>query len=205
MNAADYISKPFSQEIVQLRVQNQIKIVNQMRTIERLSMIDQLTGIPNRRSFDERVRLEWKRSIREGIDNSISILVLDVDHFKNYNDTYGHQQGDVALQTVAGMFSKLLKRSSDFAARWGGEEFIILLPDTPLEGAMEIAENIRSNIEKTEIRHADGTKTKVTVSIGANAENPTVDSPVDAFISRADKALYAAKAAGRNRVEHEAD
>ena len=200
LNAADYISKPFSPAIVKLRVRNQIQIVNQLRTIERLSMIDQLTGIANRRSFDERINSEWKRAIREGANAFLSILIVDVDHFKSYNDTYGHQQGDVALQTVAGVFSKRLKRSSDFAARWGGEEFIVLLPDTSQEGALEIAENIRRDIESTEIPREDGSTSKTTVSIGVCTQKPAHDLWVDAFISMADEALYEAKAAGRNRV-----
>ena len=201
LNAADYISKPFTPTIVKLRVRNQIQIINQLCTIERLSMIDQLTGIPNRRSFDERVNAEWKRAIREV--TPISIMVIDVDKFKNYNDTYGHQQGDVALQSVANVFSRSLKPSSDFAARWGGEEFTVLLPNTPLDGALEIAENIRLNIEAMEIPHDDGSKSKVTASIGVTTRMPTQDSKVSAFISIADKALYDAKAAGRNRVFHE--
>jgi len=201
LNAADYISKPFSPMIVKLRVRNQIQIVNQIRTIENLSMIDQLTGIPNRRSLDARIQEEWKRAIRE--ITSISILVIDIDKFKIYNDTYGHQQGDVVLQTVARVFSQSLKRASDFAARWGGEEFIILLPCTRLDGAVEIAENIRGNVENLEIFHADGSRSKVTVSIGVTTLVPSQNSSMDALISMADKALYDAKASGRNRVLHE--
>jgi len=203
LNAADYISKPFSPMIVKLRVRNQIQIVNHLRTIERLSLLDQLTGIPNRRSFDDRIKAEWKRAIRAGGYQYVSLLVMDVDNFKTYNDTYGHQQGDIALQTIACGFSKLLKRSSDFAARWGGEEFIVLLPDTPLDGALEIAETIRKCIENTEIpNYEDGSFSKVTVSIGVSTQAPTKNPCIDAFISRADKALYDAKATGRNRIAH---
>jgi len=201
LNAADYINKPFSPTIVKLRVRNQIQIVNQIRTIENLSMIDQLTGLPNRRSFDARINEEWKRAIRE--TTPISILVIDIDKFKVYNDTYGHQQGDAVLRTVAKVFSQSLKRASDFAARWGGEEFIVLLPHTYLDGAMEIAENIRRNVENVEISHADGSKSKVTVSIGVTTLVPTQNSSMDAFFSMADKALYDAKASGRNRVLYE--
>ena len=205
MNAADYISKPFSPTIVKLRVRNQIKIVNQFRMIERLSLVDQLTGIPNRRSFDERINAEWRRAVREGETTPLSILVMDVDHFKIYNDTYGHQQGDNALKMVATVFSKQIRRSMDFAARWGGEEFIGLLPDTPLEGALEIAEGIRKSIENMEIPHDNGTSSKITVSIGVSTQRPSQDSWTDSFISMADKALYDAKAAGRNMVSHVSD
>jgi diguanylate cyclase (GGDEF)-like protein len=198
LDAADYITKPFSAMIVKLRVRNQIQIVNQMRTIERLSMIDQLTGIPNRRSFDERLHVEWKLAIRE--QTPISILMIDVDKFKNLNDKYGHQQGDVALQTIAKNFPLAFKRPSDFSARWGGEEFIALLPNTPIDGAMDIAEKIRSGIENTDIPFSGGPPIRATISIGVNSLVPSQDSSADEFISIADRALYEAKQAGRNRV-----
>jgi len=198
LDAVDYISKPFSDMIVKLRVRNQIQIINQMRTIEHLSMIDQLTNLPNRRSFDERIHVEWNRAIRE--QTPISLLIFDIDRFKNYNDTYGHQQGDVALQSVAKVLSLASKRSSDFAARWGGEEFVILLPNTPLNSAMDIAEMIRKNIEKENIPYAGNLTTKITASIGVNTITPTLEDSTDVFFSAADKALYAAKEAGRNKV-----
>ena len=198
LDAADYITKPFSATIVKLRVRNQIQIVNQFRTIQHLSMIDQLTNLPNRRSLDERLNLEWNLAIRER--TSISILMADVDKFKNFNDTYGHQQGDVVLQTVAKILSNSSKRPSDFATRWGGEEFMVLLPNTPLEGATEIAEKIRSNVESEIIPCGDGSNARLTISIGVNTLIPTQSSSVDDFIARADKALYEAKETGRNRV-----
>jgi len=200
LDAADYIIKPFNAPIVKLRVHNQIQIVNQLRIIERLSMIDQLTNIPNRRSFDDRLQMEWKKAVRE--QSTISLLIMDLDHFKNLNDTYGHQMGDVVLQTVAGIFSHSFKRPGDFAARWGGEEFVVLLPNTPLEGAIEVAEKIRVDIENTSMLAADGSKMKVTVSVGVNSLIPGKDDTIDAFISNADKALYNAKETGRNRVNH---
>jgi len=200
LEAADYITKPFSAMIVKLRVRNQIQIINQMYTIKRLSMIDQLTNIPNRRSFDERLRMEWKLAVRE--QTSISLLMMDLDNFKVLNDTYGHQQGDIVLQTVARIFPAAFQRPSDFAARWGGEEFIILLPNTPLNGALDVAEKIRSDIEGVEILHTDGSYIKFTVSIGVCTQVPTNDSLIDDFLKNADKALYAAKDEGRNRVNH---
>jgi diguanylate cyclase (GGDEF)-like protein len=199
LDAADYISKPLNAKIVKLRVRNQIQIVNQLRTIQHLSMVDQLTGIPNRRSFDERLSVEWKQAIRE--NQPISILIIDIDKFKTYNDVYGHQQGDVVLQRVAVTIQRSLKRPTDLATRWGGEEFVILLPNTNLEGALEVAENIRVNIEKETIPCADGSTPKVTVSIGVNTQFPTQGSLTESFFSNADKALYVAKELGRNRVE----
>jgi len=198
LEAVDYIAKPFSSMIVKLRVRNQIQIINQMRTIEHLSMIDQLTNIPNRRSFDDRLYMEWKQAVRE--QTPISILMIDLDNFKNINDTQGHQRGDVVLKTIAEVFPRSFKRPGDFAARWGGEEFAVLLPNTQMDGAMDIAEKIRSDVESTAIAFENGSSSTVTVSIGVNSLVPAKDSSVDAFISGADKALYAAKDAGRNRI-----
>jgi diguanylate cyclase (GGDEF)-like protein len=198
LNASDYITKPINPMIVKLRVRNQIQIVNQIRTIERLSLIDQLTGIPNRRSFDDRLQMEWKRAKRE--QTPISLLMIDLDKFKHINDTYGHQQGDIVLQAVVVTLQQAFRRPADFAARWGGEEFIILLPNTPMLGAMSLAERIRTDVEKMEIPYYEGVIIKLTVSIGVNSIIPEQNSSINAFISNADKALYAAKDAGRNKV-----
>ena len=198
LGTADYITKPFRDAIVKLRAGNQIRIVNQMRAIERLSMIDPLTEIANRRNFDQRLNTEWRRAIRDKLP--ISIMIMDVDRFKVYNDTYGHQQGDVALQTVARVLTETLKRPADFAARWGGEEFAILLPATHMDGALMLAERIRENIEGTTITCQDGTTTRVTASIGVNTQMPMISDSLNNFISKADSVLYTAKEMGRNRV-----
>jgi len=200
LGVVDYITKPFSGLIVKLRIQNQIQIINQLRIIEYLSMIDQLTKIHNRRSFDERLRMEWNQAIRE--QTTISLLMMDLDRFKNLNDTYGHQQGDIVLQTVAKIFPHSFSRPGDFVARWGGEEFVVLLPNTPSVGAKEIAEKIRTDVESVKIFCPNGSSIKITISIGVSTQLPVHDSPIDAFISNADKALYAAKEAGRNKVIH---
>ena len=201
LDAADYITKPFTALNVKLRVRNQIQIINQLRTIERLSMMDQLTELPNRRNFDERLHMEWNRAIRE--HTPVTIMVIDVDHFKNFNDTYGHQQGDLVLQIVAKTFPQTFRRSTDFAARWGGEEFAILLPNMPLDGALIVAEKIRAAIENAVIPCVDGSAVQVTVSIGVNSRIPERGDTIDTFFSGADKALYTAKETGRNRVCHE--
>ena len=198
LGAADYISKPFDDMIVKLRVHQQIRIINQLRTIENLSMIDQLTGIPNRRNFDNRLQQEWGRATRESV--SLCLLMIDVDHFKNYNDNYGHQHGDKALCLVAEILTKTLKRTSDFAARWGGEEFIVLLPNSVSKGGLDIGEQIRLNIEAAELPCDNGDITKMTVSIGINAHTPTLSCSLHEFILKADRALYTAKNTGRNRV-----
>jgi diguanylate cyclase (GGDEF)-like protein len=198
LGAVDYISKPFDDTIVKLRVHHQIRIVNQLRTIEHLSMMDQLTGIANRRNFDNRLRAEWGRAMRENIP--ISLLIMDVDHFKDYNDTYGHQQGDKALCLIANVLVNTLKRTSDFAARWGGEEFAVLLPNTDSAGGLAIGDQIRKNIEKSEVPCENGDTTTLAVSIGVNAHIPTTDCSIGDFFSGADRALYNAKNSGRNRV-----
>jgi diguanylate cyclase (GGDEF)-like protein len=195
--AADYISKPFSSEIVKLRVRSQIQMLNQIRLIKYLSMMDQLTDLPNRRNFDSRMRTEWEHAIRNGA--FISLLMIDIDFFKNYNDKYGHQQGDVALKAMANIFKQTLKRSVDFAARWGGEEFVVLLPNTNLNGAMGVAEVIRAKAVDTDII-SEGSATRLTLSIGVNTLKPDQGSSLDSFISGADKALYTAKENGRNQV-----
>jgi diguanylate cyclase (GGDEF)-like protein len=197
LGAVDYIAKPFNKAIVKARVNTHIKIVDQMRTIERIGLIDPLTKISNRRGFEERLGAEWGRSIRER--NPISILLMDIDKFKTYNDTYGHQQGDMALKTFAEVASQTLLRPIDFAARWGGEEFVILLPGTDTEGAVVVAERVRKNVEAATI-HGDGDLvTKITVSIGINTLIPEADMTIKEFIEKADQALYKAKETGRNR------
>lgn len=198
LGAVDYITKPFHRAIVKARVRTHLKIIEQMRVIERLSMLDALTNIPNRRSFNDQLNREWGRAVRN--KTPISLLIIDVDKFKKYNDSYGHPQGDALLQAISVVFEQSLKRSTDFVARWGGEEFTILLPETDLNGAKEIAEKIRANIENLVIPCADGSPTSTTVSIGVNSESPVLGRPVAGFVSRADEALYAAKASGRNRV-----
>ena len=165
-----------------------------------LGMKDQLTGIANRRSFDNRLLWEWQLSKRE--KKPVSVLMLDLDRFKYYNDTFGHQQGDMALVTVATILVQSLKRTADFVARWGGEEFVILLPNTHARGARSVAERIRKNIEEAEIPCADKGAKKLTISIGVNTQIPDLKTiPAESnFIADADTALYKAKAMGRNRV-----
>jgi len=198
LGCADYITKPFSKELVKLRIQNQTRILDYINKIEELSRIDQLTGLPNRRSFHERLRSEWKLAIREG--TSVSILVMDVDHFKKCNDTYGHLMGDTVLQKVANSIASCLKRPTDFAARWGGEEFIALLPKTELNEAQYVAEEIRKNIENLIITFKDGKTTNITISIGVATEKPIKKSSLNNFMQHADGALYEAKKSGRNNV-----
>jgi diguanylate cyclase (GGDEF)-like protein len=174
-------------------------LVDRIIELSTLGMRDQLTGLPNRRSFDRRLDSEWKRAIRE--KHPLSFLIMDIDKFKVYNDTYGHQQGDVVLQTVAKTLPAPIRRVIDFAARWGGEEFVILRPPTDSEGAMHVAEMVRLAVESTEIPSLDGGQAKkVTISIGVSTQRPTPEGTIADLIAHADEALYQAKETGRNRV-----
>jgi diguanylate cyclase (GGDEF)-like protein len=202
LGAVDYIAKPFNNAVVRARVGTQVKIVNQIRTIERLGLIDALTELPNRRCFDSRIRDEWRRTWRR--QSSLSILMLDVDKFKNYNDSYGHPQGDLLLQFVGKTLMACIHRPTDMAARMGGEEFAVILGDTSREGGVVVAENIRAAIEAGRVPYTDFEgvvcDTSVTVSIGVNSLVPGPELLIDEFIQRADKNLYIAKETGRNKV-----
>jgi diguanylate cyclase (GGDEF)-like protein len=198
LGASDYISKPFVSSIVKLRVQNQIQIMGQIKKIRSLSLTDLLTGLPNRRSFDDRLCLEWEHARRN--KTSLSVFFIDIDMFKCYNDEYGHLQGDTALKEIAKVISQSLNRSVDYVARWGGEEFVVLLPTTDWSGAMKAAENIRRNVENTQIPFDDGRTTNITISIGLNSITPVPGCSIRDFINSADQALYHAKKTGRNKV-----
>jgi len=198
LGAVDYITKPFNNTIVRVRVRQHLQILRQLRMIKRLGVIDPLTDIPNRRGFNERLEVEWSHAIRD--KNTLSILMIDIDHFKRYNDTYGHPQGDTLLQTIAGIFRQTLVRSTDYVARWGGEEFVVLLPGTNIDGAMKIAERIRSDVADMVVTCADGSDTYVTVSIGVHSQSPEPDDLTNDFVTKADRALYVAKEFGRNKV-----
>jgi diguanylate cyclase (GGDEF)-like protein len=199
LGAVDYITKPFKNAIVAARVRTHMKIVRQMRTIEMLGLIDPLTGISNRRGFDNRIDIDWRKCARDR--SPISFLMMDLDKFKAYNDTYGHPQGDALLRAVAGIFSAAARRPSDLAARLGGEEFGVLLPDTDAEGALAIAELIRSRVEALRLPAADGSgTTSATISIGLVSTVPQENESFRDFISKADENLYTAKNSGRNRI-----
>ncbi|WP_269504468.1 sensor domain-containing diguanylate cyclase [Burkholderia sp. IMCC1007] len=163
-----------------------------------LARTDGLTGLNNRRSFAEVLDREWRRARRAR--SVFSLLFVDVDRFKAYNDTYGHQAGDDALAAVARCIGDNIRRPADTAARYGGEEFVVLLPDTSEKGAAQIAERIRAAIDELPLEHAGSEYGHVTASIGLASWTPEHDAQAEAVIKAADEALYAAKANGRNRV-----
>ncbi|MBS1170542.1 MAG: diguanylate cyclase [Burkholderiaceae bacterium] len=166
---------------------------------------DGLTGIPNRRRFDEHAEESYRLAARNG--QPISLIMIDIDFFKQYNDHYGHLQGDQCLIEVATALSRAIKRPMDLVARYGGEEFVVVLPDTDGEGAMKIATDMRSNIEQLGIEHAQSAVSNhATISIGIATHTPTRDAgKLHDLISQADEALYEAKHSGRNRFVCHAD
>ncbi len=179
------------------RIEEELRQANQK--LRDLSISDSLTQIANRRRFDECLDTEWKRLIRE--ENSLSLILCDIDYFKFYNDTYGHQAGDDCLVTVAQTIKKNVKRPADLVARYGGEEFAVILPNTPAEGAMHLAEAIRAKILGLKIPHASSKIDQyITLSLGVACAVPQSNSLPENIIAAADKALYEAKEKGRNRV-----
>lgn len=211
VGAVDYITKPFQQEEVLARVKVHLELRFLTRKVQeqaialqqanqelhRLANLDGLTEVANRRRFDEYLDIEWRRSARE--NTPLSLILCDIDYFKNYNDYYGHQAGDTCLIQVARAIENALNRPADLVARYGGEEFAIILPNTPIEGAVHIAEIIRAKIQELAIPHAQSRiSSYVTVSLGICSQVPTPAVENRALVAATDKALYLAKAEGRN-------
>jgi diguanylate cyclase (GGDEF)-like protein len=166
--------------------------------LQRLATIDGLTGIGNRRAFDARLQTEWNRGCRSG--RPIALLFVDVDHFKQFNDTYGHVAGDDALRKIAQALEMLALRSSDLCARYGGEEFAVLSAETGVAEAAELAERMRVAVASLAIPHALSPVDRITISVGVTARVPVVDAVPSSLIASADGALYEAKRSGRNAV-----
>jgi diguanylate cyclase (GGDEF)-like protein len=218
--ATDFVSKPIAEYELRARVRSCLRLKHEIdrrkarerelleashqvsdlnRILATLSMIDSLTGIPNRRCFDENFAQEWKRTYRNG--GSITVIVGDVDYFKQYNDTYGHQAGDNCLNLVANALKNVLKRPGDLVARYGGEEFALVLPQTTASQATTICRNIQAALMALGIEHS-GSKVSpnVTLSLGiASTEPSATGMNREALLAHADRALYNAKRAGRNR------
>ncbi|MCP4899694.1 MAG: diguanylate cyclase [bacterium] len=200
VGAVDYITKPFSTPIVRARIRTHVELKKKADLLAQLAQLDGLTGIANRRRFDQAVEQEWQRGARAG--SWLSLILLDIDHFKNYNDHYGHPAGDMCLKRVASCLEETSTRAADLVARYGGEEFVVLLPGTDPVGAQRVADNIRSRIRNRAIAHADSpVSARVTASIGVASVVPTADSSPDQLIGFADEGLYAAKEKGRDRVQ----
>ena len=181
-----------------LRVSQQ-QLLDTNLVLQRLMNSDGLTGLSNRRHFDEYLELEWRRALRE--QTQLSLLMIDVDYFKSFNDTFGHLDGDEALRKVAAAIRDASSRPSDLPARYGGEEFTIVLPNTSQGGARLVAEKLRQSVEALKIPHISPTPGSVlTISIGLATMTPLHSSNCRDLISAADKGLYLAKNNGRNQV-----
>ena len=191
--ACDYIIKPFHPGIVRARVRNALKMVQQRKLLEQLAHLDGLTSLPNRRKLEMTMQEEWERALR--LKQPLSMLILDVDHFKRFNDTYGHASEDEVLRAVGRTMQTLL-RPSDLAARLGGEEFVLLLPETDIEGAKGVAERLRRSIEQISLPQLG----RVTASLGGTTVVPEPDTDMNSALEEADRMLYQAKEGGRNQV-----
>ncbi|MEO4048288.1 PleD family two-component system response regulator [Pseudomonas sp. CAU 1711] len=199
LGAVDYISKPFNPVVVRARVRTHLTLKLQNDYLHALAMLDGLTGIPNRRAFDEHLAVAWAQACRDG--RPLSLLMIDVDHFKKYNDHYGHLQGDQCLQQVAQALASVLHRPYDLLARFGGEEFAGLLPDTDESGALQLAQRMQAAIAELELEHAaSDVSDRLTLSIGLATMRPTPLGSADQHLSYADEQLYRAKHEGRNRI-----
>ncbi|MEF2265441.1 diguanylate cyclase [Janthinobacterium sp. LS2A] len=196
--AVDFITKPFNAAVVRARVRSQLTIKRQADAMRELSLTDSLTGVANRRSFNDTMDSEWRRCARDGVP--MALIMADIDHFKDYNDTYGHQAGDLCLQQVSAALRRCAVRPPDLLARYGGEEFIILLPQETRDGAEVVAQRILDEVRALQIPHArSSVGPHVTVSLGMASVMPTEGMDPSALIRAADALLYRAKHTGRDR------
>lgn len=199
MGAVDYITKPVRASIFRARVRNHVELKLHRDVLARLSTTDGLTGIPNRRAFDEYLQQEWKRAARDHFQ--ISVIIADIDYFKQYNDSCGHQMGDECLRRVALELIATMRRPADMVARYGGEEFACILPQTPMEGAFLVAENLQKAIANAQIIHPNSKVSQfVTMSFGVANLLPSKETSAESLVAVADSMLYIAKEEGRNRI-----
>jgi diguanylate cyclase (GGDEF)-like protein len=199
MGAADYWAKPVNFDIARIRARNHLELKRHRDTLAQLALTDGLCSIPNRRGFDETLGREWLRAARSG--QTLSLMLIDIDHFKSFNDTYGHPAGDACLKRVASLISRALLRPADYVARYGGEEFACILPETAPDGARIFAETLRRTVADERIEHRFApTNDHVTISVGLASLLPERGRDITELVELADKALYAAKRSGRNLV-----
>ena len=199
IGAVDYITKPFSPVIVKARVNTHAELKRHRDYLEGISYLDGLTGIPNRRKFDEYLTFACGFSCHQAAP--VSMIMIDIDHFKLYNDHYGHQEGDTCLRQIAQTLSKITTHEADFVARYGGEEFACVLPNKTQKDALEIAEKLRYGIENLQIPHADSkVNPYVTISLGVATMYPDNTKACIDLVRSADEALYRSKGSGRNKV-----
>jgi diguanylate cyclase (GGDEF)-like protein len=198
MGAVDYINKPINPDLVKARVNTQINLKLMRDKLIQLAATDALTGLANRFHFDQMLAYEYVRHLRSG--KELSLIMLDLDQFKAFNDAYGHISGDECLREVARAMMKTVARATDLVARYGGEEFVVLLPETRLRGALLVAERVRTCISNLALPHKDSSPGRVTASLGVVNGRCIAGSSIVDVITQADLQLYAAKAGGRNKV-----
>lgn len=200
MNIVNKLSGRFNNDDLQiaLTMANQAAVVIEKARLYNLATVDGLTGLVVRRHFQSKMEEEFRRARR--YNKPLSYLMTDIDHFKKFNDTYGHQTGDAVLREVAKIVRKSV-RETDIAARYGGEEFCVILPETEPEGAVQFAERLRQSVEAATFIGAQGEELKVTISIGVSSIPYTNPETADDMIKLADDSLYVCKKNGRNRVE----
>jgi diguanylate cyclase (GGDEF)-like protein len=199
LGAIDYITKPLSPPILRARVRNHIDLKRQRDQLRRLSAVDGLTGLANRRAFAEALEKEWRGAVRRNM--SISLLMTDIDDFKQFNDAYGHLAGDEALRRVATALEGAALRPADMVARYGGEEFVILLPDTGANEAALVADRLLLAVRRLAIPHEHSRGWQyVSLSVGLASARPSREMSANELLDLADRMLYQAKSGGRNRV-----
>ncbi|MBN7825948.1 diguanylate cyclase [Bowmanella dokdonensis] len=194
----DFVPKPVSGMTLRHRVMTHLTFKLQSDLLREMALMDGLTGVANRRRFDEALNAEWRRSQRS--KGLLSLIMLDIDHFKAFNDEYGHQAGDDCLKQVAKAVLSAVRRPGDLLARYGGEEFAIVLPDTGKQGAKEVAEAAADAIRELQIRHQPSDHDQVTASFGVASLDLARHSSAKDLLEQADEALYEAKDSGRNKV-----
>ncbi len=192
----DFITKPFRTQELLARTRTHVELKKTKEKLIQMAATDELTGLANRRYFIERLTNEFDRDRR--YESKYSLLIIDIDHFKNINDTYGHKTGDLVLQEAASVMKKSL-RSSDIIGRIGGEEFAVLLPETEIKAALLISERVRKNVEEVKVL-SNSHEIKITISLGVS-QSAVEDQNVDEIFIRADTAMYNAKKEGRNRIK----
>lgn len=199
LGAVDFIVKPINPVIVKARVKTHLTLKQQTDILRSFALLDGLTGVANRRKFDEELALDWRQCQRE--QAPLSVILIDVDHFKRYNDRYGHLQGDAGLQAVAKALGSAIRRPYDLLARYGGEEFACVLPNTNLIDAVKIAECMQESVRALKLEHLDSAVDQVlTVSLGVATIVPTAGTTSATVVAEADRQLYQAKQEGRARV-----
>jgi diguanylate cyclase (GGDEF)-like protein len=196
--AADFITKPVNAAVVRARVRTHLTIKRQSDALRALTLTDGLTAVANRRAFDQRIEAEWRRCARAQLP--MALIMVDIDHFKAYNDGYGHQAGDACLVQVGATMRRVAARPQDLVARYGGEEFVILLPQLDAHGAEGVARRLQGELRQLAIPHAGSrTDTLLTVSMGIGALVPADAGSPGELVQQADALLYEAKAGGRNQ------